>query len=376
MGGKISKRGQSWQVTIECGKNAEGKRIRKYFTARTKAEAETILIEHKHKIITGDFVEPSKMTFAEFLKHWMDHYVYKNCEITTRSGYEMALNKHVIPFLGKIPLQKLSPLHIQEYYKHLMDEKGLSPNTVRRHHSSIHRALVYACEKQLVNKNAADRVTLPKREEFEGAYYTEKQIVKLLDVVKGDEIEAAVCLAVYLGLRRGEICGLKWKHIDFEKQTLEVKETRTRVTGELITKAPKTKKSHRVLYLPDQLAEFLREHKEQQKRYRVLFGRDYISSDYVCTKINGEPIHPDRLSHRFQDMLEKHDLPRIRFHDIRHTVASLLLHNNIPVKNISEMLGHSDVTTTLKIYGHVLEEAKKDTAIKMADIIKGKRASS
>jgi len=375
MGGKISKRGQSWQVTIECGKNAQGKRIRKYFSAKTKTEAENILTEYKYKILKEDFVEPSLMTFAEFLKHWLNHYVDKNCEVTTKAGYENVIRKHVNPYLGNIPLQKLSALHIQEYYSYLMDEKGLSPTTVRRHHSSIRKALDYAFQKQLVTKNVADRVTLPKRQEYEAAFFTDKQVVSLLEAVKGSEIEAPVNLAVYLGLRRGEVCGLRWKYVDLEKQVLEVKETRTRISREIITKAPKTKKSHRVLYLSDQLVKILKAHKKRQKENRMLFGREYVESDYVCTMLDGEPIHPDVLSHRFQDALKKSKLPHIRFHDIRHTVASLLLHNNIPILNVSEMLGHSDVGITLKIYGHVLEEAKKDTAIKMAEILKGKRAS-
>ena len=372
MGGRISKRGLNWQVTIELGKDEYGKRIRKFITANTKGEAEKILTEYKHKIVVGEFVETCKMTFAEFLKHWIDHYVDKNCELTTKAGYELIINKHVIPFLGKIPLQKLSPLHIQEYYKHLIDEKGLSPNTVRRHHANIRKALDYACDKQLVNKNVADRVDLPKINQFEGAYYDDKQVCKLLQVIKDDEIEVAINLAAYLGLRRGEISGLKWKYVDLEKQTIEIKETRTRVSGQLITKSPKTKKSQRILYLTDELVELLKEHKEKQKQYKAMLGKEYVETGYVCTKINREPFHPDRLSHRFSDMLKKHDLPHIRFHDIRHTVASLLLHNNTPVKNVSEMLGHSDVTITLKIYAHVLEEAKKDTALKMAEIIKKK----
>jgi len=160
MGGAIKKRGKSWQVMIEVGRDAYGRRIRKSFTARTREEAEIILTENKHKIMVGDFVEPSRMTFAEFLRHWMEHYVETNCEATTRSGYEKVIKKHVIPYLGAIPLQKLSPMHIQQYYKHLMDVKRLSPNTVRRQHSTIRKSLDYAFKMQLINKNPADRVSL------------------------------------------------------------------------------------------------------------------------------------------------------------------------------------------------------------------------
>lgn len=150
MGGRISKRGKSWQVTIEVGRDAYGRRIRKYFTAKTREEAERILTENKHKIMVGDFVEPTRMTFAEFLKHWMEHYVETNCEATTKSGYEKIIKKHVIPYLGAISLQKLSPLHIQQYYKHLMDTKRLSPNTVRRQHSTIRKFLDYAFKMQQI----------------------------------------------------------------------------------------------------------------------------------------------------------------------------------------------------------------------------------
>jgi len=373
MAGAIKKRSGSWLVTLEMGRGPKGQRLRKYVTVKSKKEAENILSEHQHKINTCTFVLPDNMLFSDLLKHWLEHYVDTNCEVTTKSEYERIINKHIIPYLGKIELQKLAPLHIQQYYKYLMDKKKLSANTVYRHHANIRKSLDYALKKQLVVRNVADAVDLPRKKKFEGSFYTVEQLNRLLKEVAGTEIEVPVNLAAYLGLRRGEICGLKWKHVDFDNKTVHIQEVIARINKEVITKVPKNETSIRTLHIHKDLEKLLKNHKAKQKEYKELLGRDYVASDYVCTKIDGGPFRPERLSDKFTSFLIQNKLPYIRLHDLRHTVATLLIQSKIPVKNVSEMLGHSDITTTLKIYSHVLEEAKKEAAVKMGDLLKRRK---
>ena len=331
MAGSIRKRNGNWLVIMEIGKTPDGKRLRKYTSVKTRKEAEQILAEHDHQVNIGTFVQPDHMLYADFLEHWMEHYVDKNCEATTKAGYEVVIRNYIAPYLGRIPLQKLAPIHIQSYYKHLMDERKLSPNTVYRHHANIRKSLDYALKKQLVIRNAADAVDLPKKKKFEGSYYTVEQLNVLLKKVKGSEIEVPVNLAAYLGLRRGEIGGLKWKHVDMENRTIHIQEVSARLYKGVITKTPKNETSIRTLYMHDDLFELLERHKMKQEEYRKLLGREYKVTDYVCTKLDGEPFRPEKISHRFTSLLKANKLPNIRLHDLRHYVESFVMWSELPL---------------------------------------------
>lgn len=378
MAGFIRKRGKSYQVILEYGKDAEGNRIRKAITVKTSKEANAILTEHEHNMQNNNYVLPTSMTYAEFLTYWFDNYVKKNCEETTQIGYKHIVEKYLKPKLGIHKLQELQPIHIQKYYKYLMDEVGFSPNTVYRHHANIRKSLDFALKQQFVMRNVADAVELPKRKEFEGSYYTIEQLQHLQELLKGHELEIPINLAIYLGLRRGEIAGLKWKFVNMESHTVEIKEVRVRMSKETITKKPKTKSSIRTLHIPDDLYSLLESHKAKQEQLKKDMGKDYRGGDYVCTKNNGVVFRPEKISMAFKKFLEennnpeKNDLPHIRLHDLRHGFATLLYKNGVPIKNISEALGHSDITTTLKVYTHLMDDSRKETIDKMNDMLKQK----
>ncbi len=241
MAGSIQKVGAKFRVTLELGTDNNGKRVRKYLTASSESEAKKLLNEFEYNQQRNLLVQSSSMLLSEFLNHWMENYVKYNCEETTVYGYRNIL-RHVDSCIGRIELQKLQSMHIQQYYKHLLDEKGLSPNTVHRHHAVLRKAIDFALKQQLVYRNVADAVSLPRKKKFTGKTYTREQLNILLDRVKETKLELPVYLAGYLGLRREEITGLKWGCIDFEERILYVREVRTSAGDKVVVKTPKNRK--------------------------------------------------------------------------------------------------------------------------------------
>ncbi|MEK4730063.1 site-specific integrase [Paenibacillus sp. FSL L8-0641] len=371
MAGSIKKVGTKYRVTFELGKDLNGKRQRDYATVNSEAEAKKLLAEFEYNQNRNLLVQSNAMSLIEFLNLWMDNYVKYNCEETTTYGYKNILNKHISHFFGGVELQKLQSGHIQQYYKHLMDEKNLSPNTVHKHHALIRKALDYGLKQQLVYRNVADAVALPKRKRYEGKSYTKEQLIELLKKVKGTKLEVPIYLAVYLGLRREEIIGLKWKYVDFESQTLHIYEVRTSAGKAIITKAPKTEKSRRSLHINDELYSLLKMHKVKQEELRNMLGSAYDNAGYVYSHDNGKPYRVNSVTEQFKTFLEKQQLPKIRLHDLRHSFASVLYNQGMDLKAISEALGHSDIGTTNKIYTHRFDKTHKNTINAMSQALKG-----
>lgn len=372
MAGSIQKVGKKFRITLELGKDSSGKRIRQYVTASTEAEAKKLLSEFEYNQQRNMLVQPSKMKVVEFLDHWMENYVKYNCEETTEYGYRNIIYKHVVPYLGNIELQKLQPAHIQQYYKYLLEEKGLSPNTVHKHHANIRKALDYGLKQQFVYRNVADAVSLPRKEKFEGQSYTREQLNTLLEKVRDTKIELPIFLAGYLGLRREEIVGMKWKCIDLEQRVIYINEVRVSAGKKVITKTPKTDKSQRSLYITDELYKILIKNKVLQDEYKEMLGNEYVNTGYLYAHNNGKPYKVNYITDQFKGFLEKHGLPRIRLHDLRHTFASILYDEGVDLKAISEALGHSDLGTTNKIYTHRFDKTHKNTVNVISDALQRK----
>lgn len=373
MPGNITKVGTKFRITFDFGRDKAGKRIREYATASTEAEAKKLLNEFEYNQQRHLLVQTTDMTLAEFLSHWMDNYVKYNCEETTTYGYKNIIDNHIIPRVGNFELQKLQPVHIQQYYKHLMDEKGLSPNTVHKHHACIRKALDYGLKQQFVHRNVSDAVTLPRKDKFTGQSYTSEQLNTLLDGVRDTNLELPVYLAGYLGLRREEIVGLRWKFIDLENRLIHISEVRTSAGSVEVIKPPKTDKSKRTLYITDELLEVLIKTKSRQLEYEKMLGDDYHKSDYVFVKDNGKLYRVNYVTTRFKNFLEKSGLPKIRLHDLRHTFASILYEAGVDLKAISEALGHSDLGTTNKIYTHRFDKTHKKTVNAMSEALRSRR---
>ena len=354
--GSITQRGDKYRVCFDYGIDREGRRIRKYRTFDTKRDATRAFNEHKVKMDKGTQIMPSEYTFAQWLDYWYKDIILPQIEETTAYGYRGMIENYLKPQLGEIRLQKLTARDIQQYYTWLMDEKELSPNTVIKHHNLLTNTLNTAERQEYITKNPMRAVSPPKKRQREAKFYTPEQLGILLDKAVGTRLELPVFICAYLGLRRGELCGLRWSDVDLEHQTITIENTRTQAGKKEIEKGTKTASSTRTLYLPDTLCDMLKAAKEHQQACRAEYKNAYDDNDYVVVMEDGRPFRPNYLSELFGKFLADNDLPKIVLHELRHTFASLSNQAGIPAYNIGKALGHSTPATTQKIYTHLLDQ--------------------
>lgn len=319
-------------------------------------------IEEREAMQKGDIL------FTDFLLKWL-RVAKSTVKLTTYASYEMMATRIIIPYFEtlNIKLKELTTEDIQEFYRAQLER--VSANTVIHYHAVIHRALKYAVKIKTIQSNPAVNVERPRKEKFIGSFYDKKEINTLFDIIQGHPLEVAIKLAAFYGLRREEIIGLKWTAIDFENNTLTIQHTVTEcnLDGkhiEVASDTAKTDSSLRTMPLVTNFREMLLAKKEKQEHYRKLCGRSYCKEylDYIFVNEMGERWKPRYLSDGFKRILEQNGLRRIRFHDLRHTCASLLLANNVPMKKIQEWLGHSDFSTTANIYAHLDFQSKISSA--------------
>ena len=354
--GSITQRGDKYRVCFDYGIDREGKRVRKYRTFDTKRNATHAFNEHKVKMDKGMQVLPSEYTFAQWLDYWYRDIILPQIEETTAYGYRGMIENYLKPQLGEIRLQKLTARDIQQYYTWLMGEKELSPNTVIKHHNLLTNTLNAAERQEYITKNPMRAVSPPKKRQREAKFYTPEQLGILLDKAVGTRLELPVFICAYLGLRRGELCGLRWSDVDLEHKTITIENTRTQAGKKEIEKGTKTASSTRTLYLPDTLCDMLKVTKEHQQACRAEYKNAYDDNDYVVVMEDGRPFRPNYLSELFGKFLADNDLPKIVLHELRHTFASLSNQAGIPAYNIGKALGHSTPATTQKIYTHLLDQ--------------------
>lgn len=354
--GSITQRGDKYRVCFDYGIDREGKRVRKYRTFDTKRDATRAFNEHKVKMDKGTQIMPSEYTFAQWLDYWYKDIILPQIEETTAYGYRGMIENYLKPQIGEIRLQKLTARDIQQYYTWLMDEKKLSPNTVIKHHNLLTNTLNAAERQEYITKNPMRAVSPPKKRQREAKFYTPEQLGILLDKAVGTRLELPVFICAYLGLRRGELCGLRWSDVDLEHKTITIENTRTQAGKKEIEKGTKTASSTRTLYLPDTLCDMLKAAKENQQACRAEYKNAYDDNDYVVVMEDGRPFRPNYLSELFGKFLADNGLPKIVLHELRHTFASLSNQAGIPAYNIGKALGHSTPATTQKIYTHLLDQ--------------------
>lgn len=379
MPGHIEKRSEkSWTIVIEYGKDpstGKRKRFKKAFRG-SKKDAEREMARLLTEVEQGLFIEPSKMTVAEFFQKWLTDYAKANVAPRTYHRYEEIVLKSIIPNLGQLPITKLKPLHVQNYYTKMLTEGragrtgGLSPTTVLQHHRIIHKALEMAVKWLIVPRNIADAVEPPKKVKKEMKVLTVEQVTYMLQEAAKTQFFPQIVLAIYTGMRRGEIYGLRWQDINFENGTITINQAAQYIPKQgLSSKLPKNEKS-RVVDVPDIVIKILKQVKAKQNEDRLAAGENWKDKEgLVFTDKNGGRLHPDSISSWFPDWLEEIKLPRIRFHDLRHTYASLVLNDGADLKVVSANLGHASVGFTGDIYAHLMPGKQKQIAQRLQEKI-------
>lgn len=376
MRGCITKKGANYYVIVDIGKDSKGKRKQKWFGGyKTKKEAEKNLVKHISQIESNTLVNTDKMTLKEFLDYWLTSYVDVNLSETTKYGYRYQMELHVMPTLGNIQLQKLQPIQLQKLYDkklkngRLDGKGGLSSRSVTIMHRVLRKALSYGFKLQLISRNVADYVEVPKKVPYNATVLTKDEIPTYINAFKDTYLYLPVILAVALGLRRGETLGLRWQDIDIENKTISINQTLLHAKSGIIIGTPKTQKSHRSILTSDSIFDLFKERKDKQLTFKKVLGNAYSENNLVCCHEDGKAINPASLSRMFTKILIKHNLRLIRFHDLRHTNATLLLGCKIPAKIVSERLGHSTIGITMDLYSHVLKEMQEESANMLEDII-------
>lgn len=277
----------------------------------------------------------------------------------------------------QLTVGNLKPQDIQDFYQSLFAD-GVVANTVIHYHALLRRAFQQAFKEELIDANPFDRVGRPRKNKFHGENYTQEELLTLLNLARGDVIYPAILLAGAMGLRRSEALGVRWSRIDWEKRTvlLDTKIVEYRENGKKQVEPVeemKNKSSRRTLPLPDPVVEMLQVQKEHREVYRKMFQGSYNAQylDYVCVNQLGELLRPSYVTDHFRELLEKYGLRHIRFHDLRHTFASLLINQDVPLINVSNFLGHSDLSTTANIYAHLDKASKQASAAVISDILQG-----
>lgn len=354
--------------------DVSGKRKTKWISTKlpvkgNKKRAEAILMEarrafdaQKPKDLDGDIL------FADYMEEWLE-VIKSSIAVPTFSSYSMMVKKIIAPYFREkgITLKALTAKDIQAFY--LQQLKRVSASSVIHYHANIHKALKYAVKIDLIETNPADKVERPKKERFVGSFYDANEMATLFEASKGSKLEFPILFGAFYGLRRSEALGLKWDAIDFEHNTITIRHTVTccDIDGKLTMVASdttKTKSSMRTLPLVPFVRERLLALKEEHKENRRLCGRSYVKdyAGYVCVDEIGNLIKPHYVTMRFSKLLESNGLRHIRFHDLRHSCASMLLANGVPMKQIQEWLGHSDFSTTANIYAHLDYSSKLNSA--------------
>ena len=383
MRGHIRKRGNSWLLAVYLGKDSLGKKKYKYQTVKgTKKEAQRILTDLVHQLDTNTFVDPGKVTFGLYLERWLDDYCKPKIAPLTMKRYEEIVKLHIIPSLGRIPLAKLQPLDLQHYYSQALTSgrignkykgnKGLSPTTVLFHHRVIHKALEQAVKWQLTGRNVADAAEPPRKEDTDFEMVSNEDLLKILDAVKNEcpVLVVPVVLAGSTGMRRGEVLGLRWKDFNPKTRRISVRQQLQRVKGEgLVLRSTKSEKSVRSISLSEPALETLKSHKANQNKSRLIIGPGFNDKDLVCCWEDGQPIDPDYFTKNFIKIARRF-VPNVRLHDLRHSIATILLEKNVNLKKVSELLGHGSIGITGDIYAHVTPTMGDEIASIIGDEMK------
>lgn len=344
----------------------DGRRFSGY--AKTQVDAKARCMAKVRQAEKGVDVKATKQKVKDYLAWWLADVVSARCSAKTLRTYSDVVRLHIEPELGKYEVGKLTAQHVQSLMRN-KERAGLSTRTVGHIRGTLRTALNDAVRMGVVDRNVAALTDPPRRETIEREPFTVEEAKALLAATASDRIGALYRLAITLGLRRGELLGLQWRDIDLEAGTLRVARTLGRVGGEIVVKEPKTDRSRRTLSLGASNVTALRKHKDEQAFERKKAGSLWRETGHVFTTVIGTPIDPDNLTKLFKSQLTAAGLRDQRFHDLRHAAATLMLRDGLPVHEVSAVLGHSQTSTTLNVYSHVLPGANERASATMERLL-------
>lgn len=389
------KRGRGYEIRVCCGYDITGKRLEKYkrwypepdMTPKQiekELERQKILFEEE---VRNGTIQNGNIRFYDFAQQWMETYAKPKLAPKTVNRYEDFLRRINLA-IWHIKLQDITPIHLNAFYRNLgedgiskrrkhdkngncIDKGKLAPKTILEHHRLISKILSTAVKWQLIDRNVAERADPPKVSAKEMYYLNEEEARNLLELLIAEPIQyrTMISLLIFTGLRRGELCGLEWKDIDFENRAMHVVRTSQFVNGDFLTKEPKTKSGRRELTLSMGACTILKEYKEWQEKQIQTIGDQWIENDRLFTQWNGKPIHPDTITDWFAKFVKKNNLPKVTLHSLRHTNATLMIAEGTDIRTVSNRLGHAQTSTTLNIYTHALKSRDAVAADNLDNIL-------
>jgi integrase len=366
--GSITRRKDGLYMARYTVQTATGTK-RKSLYGKTRNEVSEKLTKAMADRDDGLVFDADNLKVGEYLERWLVDSVLDTVRPTTYERYEQIVRIHVRPALGSVKLKNLTPVHVRGLYREKL-EAGLSARTVQYIHVTLHKALKQAVQDGLIPRNATEAVKAPQVRREEMRPLSGDQVKVLLEVARGDRLEALYVLAIHTGLRQGELLGLKWEDVDLESGTLRVRRTLVTAKGGPVLTAPKTKGSRRSVKLTQGAVEALRSHLKHQLQEIDRAGSLWRENGLMFASESGEPLDRRYLtSCRYKALLKRAELPMIRFHDLRHTCATLLLSKNVNPKIVSEMLGHASIAITLDTYSHVLPNMRDQAAAAMEEAL-------
>ena len=374
MRGSIQNRSKgSWRIRYDGPADTNGNRKQESETVRgTRKEAESVLRERITAVENGGYAPKYDQTVTEFMQTWMQTYVKTNTTPRTQQGYLGSIRRYIEPNLGHIKLQALRPEQIQGLYSKLL-EQGLSGRTVLHVHRVFRQALKHAVRWNMVIRNPTDAVIPPRPESKPVEMWDVPLIHRFIEASKASHYADLFLLGVLTGMRRSELCGLRWENVNLATGRLMVLVTLQRITGNgLVEGQPKTQKSRRSIALSVSAIDLLHIVRGNQIEHRARVEPAWMDAGYVFTKADGRPVDPDEVTHAFKKIVDDSGLPHLTLHGLRHAHATLLLASGVHLKIVSERLGHSTITTTADIYSHVLPGMQEIAANAIDDQLGGR----
>ena len=378
MTGSLTVKNGKYYAVLNVYEN--GKRKKKWINSElpekgNKRRAEQFLREKLAEYERMEGIAGSDVLFSDYVRIWLEQ-IARKVDTVTMQGYKVLADGHILPYFdtAKIPLAKLDYKALQKYIDvqrqngRLDGTGGLSARSLKLHKNIINQTLNMAVQNKLIPSNPCQFVVLPQTVRYESNFYTDRQLAALFHALRNDPLLPLVKITALYGLRRSELLGLQWDSIDFDGKTMTIRHTVSKVTEVVAKDKTKNASSRRTFPLTAEALDIFRAAKCQEQQNRLAFGRGYQENSYVFKWPDGHTYSPDYVSHRFNDLLKKHDLPHIRFHELRHSCASMLIAMGWTLKDVQEWLGHADVKMTANIYAH-LDTARK---VNIAESLAGK----